>query len=99
MMGSMTMDIPRSAVLVDVRTTDGRGFTPEEVASRCVDKLIHVSDSAPPAIRDQAIAYRGEIAKVIAHFMREAIASDRTTIYNAIKDAGHPDMADLIRRL
>lgn len=98
-MSGMMMDPPRNAVLVDVRTTSGRGFRPEEVAARCVDKLIHVSDSAPPAIRDQAMAYRMEIAKVITHFMHEAIASDRTTIYNALVDAGHPDMADLIRRL
>jgi hypothetical protein len=32
-------------------------------------------------------------------FMKEAIQSDRTTVCNAIKDAGHHDLADLIRRL
>jgi len=37
--------------------------------------------------------------KVIASYMKEAINSDRTTIYNAIKDAGHPELAELIRRL
>jgi hypothetical protein len=37
--------------------------------------------------------------KIIAHYMKEAIRSDRTTVYNAIKDAGHPDLAELIRRL
>ena len=99
MTSGMTMDLPRNAVLVDVRTTTGRGFTPDEVAERCVDKLIFVSDTAPHEVRVQAIAYKDEIAKVIAQFMREAIASDRTTIYNAIRDAGHPEMADLIRRL
>jgi nicotinate-nucleotide pyrophosphorylase len=31
--------------------------------------------------------------------MREAVANDRVTVYNAIKDAGHPDLAELIRRL
>ena len=31
--------------------------------------------------------------------MREAIKSDRTTVYNAINDAGHPELAELIRRL
>lgn len=99
MTGTMMMGLPKDSILVDVRTTSNRGFTPEEVASRCVDKLIHVSDGAPPAIRDQAIAYKNEIAKVVCLFMREAIASDRTTVYNALRDAGHPDLADLIRRL
>ena len=31
--------------------------------------------------------------------MREAIKSDRTTVYNALLNAGQPELADLIRRL
>lgn len=96
---SMTMELPREKVLVNVHTTSGRGFTPEEVAARCADKLISVSDQAPPAIRDQARAFKAQIEMVVALYMREAIASDRTTVYNALKDAGHPELAELIRRL
>jgi len=96
---ALTMDLPRYAPLVEVHTTSGRGETPEEVAARCADKLMHVSDSAPAEIRDQARAFKAHIEQVVAHYMREAIASDRTTVYNAIKDAGHPELAELIRRL
>ena len=85
--------------IVKVHTTDGRGFTPDEVAERCVDKLISVSDTAHPAIRDQARAYKLHMEKVVAYYMREAIRSDRTTVYNALVDAGHPELADAIRRL
>jgi len=31
--------------------------------------------------------------------MKEAIKSDRTTIYNAIKQAGHEKLAEHVRRL
>jgi len=31
--------------------------------------------------------------------MREAIKSDRTTVYNVIKDSGNLELAELIRRL
>ena len=96
---ALTMDLPRYAPLVEVHTTSGRGETPEEVAARCANKLMHVSDSAPAEIRDQARAFKAHIEQVVAHYMREAIASDRTTVYNAIKDAGHPELAELIRRL
>lgn len=96
---AMTMDLPRDKTLVEVHTTSGRGFTPEEVATRCANKLIFVSDQAAPEIRDQARAFKAQIEKVVASYMREAIASDRTTVYNALKDAGHPDLAELIRRL
>jgi hypothetical protein len=84
---------------VDVQTTIKRGFTPEEVAERCANKIISVSEDANPVIRDQAKAFRGHIAKILEFYMREAIKSDRTTVYNAIKDAGHPDLAELIRRM
>lgn len=84
---------------VEVRTTTNRGFTPEEVAERCADKILAVSDQAEAAIRDQAYAFRRRLVKVLCFYMREAIRSDRTTVFNALKDAGHPELADLIRRL
>ena len=84
---------------VDVHTTTNRGFTPEEIAERCANKIISISDSANPAIQAQAHAFRQHIVKVLEFYMREAIKSDRTTVYNAIKDAGHLDLANLIRRL
>lgn len=84
---------------VDVKTTENRGFTPEEVAERCADKIISISDSANPVIRDQARAFKKHLIKVLSLYMREAIKSDRTTVYNALCDAGQKDLAELIRRL
>jgi hypothetical protein len=62
-------------------------------------KVIYISDNTDPNIRDQARAFSNQIEKVIVQYMKEAINSDRTTVYNAIKDAGHPKLAELIRRL
>jgi len=84
---------------VQIQTTDNRGQTPEEVAERCVNKIIGVSDNAHPAIREQAHAYRREMEKIIAIYMRQAIKSDRTTVYNAIRDSGNPKLAEYIRRM
>ena len=84
---------------VTVETTNNRGFTPEETAKRCVDKIVGISDNSHPAIRDQAHAYRKEMEKIIAIYMRQAIKSDRTTVYNAIKDSGNPKLAEYIRRM
>jgi len=90
---------PADDLKFEVHTTSGRGFTPEEIAQRCADKIVAVSDTAPPAIRDQALAYKRNITKVIEFYLREAVKSDRTTVYNAINDAGHPELAELIRRM
>jgi hypothetical protein len=84
---------------VSVQTTSNRGFTPEEVAERCLDRIISVSESAPQALRDQALSYRKSIRAVLLYYMKEAINSDRTTIYNALVDAGQKDLAEAIRRL
>ncbi len=85
--------------IVEVQTTQHRGFTPEEVADRCLTKLLSVSDTAPPAIRDQAIAYKEHMRAVLVFYMKEAVQSDRTTVNNALLNAGHKDLAELIRRL
>ena len=84
---------------VEVHTTTNRGFTPEEIAERCASKIISISDSANPAIQAQAHAFRQHIVKVLEFYMREAINSDRTTVYNAILDSGNQELAELIRRM
>lgn len=84
---------------VGVHTTSNRGFTPEEVAERCLDKIIYVSEDAMPAVKDQANAFRNSIRAVLVFYMKEAIHSDRTTVYNALCDAGQKDLAEMIRRI
>ena len=93
------MDIPRDTPMVGVRTTAGRGFTPEELAAQAAERIVSVSDTAHPAIRDQAIAFKGTIETVVREYLKQAVRSDRTTVYNALNDAGHPELAELIRRL
>lgn len=92
------MNLPSTPV-VSVVTTENRGFTPEELAARCVQRIISVSETAHPAIREQAMAYRTAIEKVVAGYMKEAVTNDRVTVYNALVQAGHPQLAEAIRKL
>jgi len=84
---------------VTVQTTESRGFSPEEVAERCLGKIVQVADSAPPAIRQQAEAFQDQLRAVLVFYMKEAIRSDRTTVCNALSEAGQNDLAEMIRRL
>ena len=93
----LSVDVARP--IVGVRTTENRGFTPEELAEQCMEKVISVADTAPPGLREQARAFSKDIERLVAYYMRQAIRSDRTTVYNALTDAGHPELAELIRRL
>ena len=98
-MFKLDLNVPKDEPIVGVRTTNHRGFTPAELAEQCMEKVISVSDNAHPGIRDQARAFSKHIEKLIAFYMREAVRSDRTTVYNALVDSGNPKLAELIRRL
>ena len=41
-----------------VFTSDNGGHSPEDMAEMALNKIMMVSDNAPPVIRDQAYAHR-----------------------------------------
>lgn len=81
---------------VMVMTTEGRGFTPEEIAERALDKIIYVGAQSHPAIRDQAEAFKGNIRQVLVQYMHEAVRSHNVTLVNKFKQAGHPELIPIL---
>ena len=92
----MSVQLPALLSGVSVQTTEGRGFTPEELAERALDKIIAVGETSHPVIRDQALAFRGRLRNVLILYMKEAVKSDRTTIANRLRDSGHPELLKLL---
>ena len=84
---------------VQVHTTQNRGFTPEEITERAVDKLIEISDTADEMVKAQALVYKDRIRQLILFYMKEAIKSDRTSLCAMLVKQGHSDMAKIIRKL
>jgi hypothetical protein len=93
------MDMGTAIGPVTVITTDNRGQTPEEVAERCLAKLMYISKDAPEPIRQQAEKFRAHMYYVLVQYMNEAVKSDRTTVCAELTKQGHADVAELIRRL
>jgi len=81
---------------VMVMSTQGRGFTPEEIAERALDKIIAVSGNAPPVIAEQAHAFRENIRRVLVHYLQEAVRSHNTTIINKLTNAGYPELTAIL---
>jgi hypothetical protein len=81
---------------VMVMATEGRGFTPEEIAERALDKIIYVGSQAHPAIRDQAEAFKDSIRVVLVHYMHEAVRSHNVTLVNKFKQAGHSELIPIL---
>ncbi len=94
-MFKIDVSVPQNEQVVGVKTTNNRGFTPDELAEQCVQKIISVSDDAHPGIRDQARAFSKHLEKLVEYYMRQAIRSDRTTVYNAIKMRVIPNWLNL----
>jgi len=81
---------------VSVATTNGRGWTPDELADRAIEKIIYVGSESHPAIRDQAIAFRGAVRSVIKTYLEEAVNQDRATIAIRLHEAGHSNLVHLL---
>lgn len=82
--------------IVQVRTTNGRGQTPEEISEEAVDRILYVGENVHPVIRDQAKAFKDQIRLIMIHYMKQAIKSDRTTLAARFKSAGHGELVKLL---
>jgi hypothetical protein len=82
---------------VTVHSTSGRGFTPEELAERALDKIVYVGSKSHPVIRDQAEAFKNNLRVVLIQYLQQAVRSDRTTIANRLREAGHPELTILLK--
>ncbi len=84
---------------VEVVTTNNTGLGVDYWADRATDKIISVSAEAPPAIREQAEAFKENVRSVMTYYMKQAILSERTTICGTLSSQGHNDIAEIIRRI
>tara|TARA_R100000544_G_C2209541_1_gene51134 strand:+ start:482 stop:772 length:291 start_codon:yes stop_codon:yes gene_type:complete len=84
---------------VKVVTTNNTGLGVDHWAERATDHIISVSAEAPPAIREQAEAFKKNVHSVVTYYMKQAIVSERTTICGTLSSQGHNDMAEIIRRI
>jgi hypothetical protein len=84
---------------VSVMTSDGGGHSTEQIVELAMDKIMSVSNTAPPAIRDQAEAFQNHLRDVLYHYMELARREERANIANKMSQAGNSEMAELVRRI
>jgi hypothetical protein len=81
---------------VTIHSTSGRGFTPEELAEMALDKIVYVGSKSHPVIREQAEAFKNNLRIVLIQYLQQAVHSDRTTIANRLREAGHPELTIIL---
>ena len=84
---------------VNVMTAEEGGLNTEQIDELAMDKIMKVSDTAPPAIRDQAEAFQNHLRVVLYQYMELARREERASIANKMNKAGNSEMADLVRRI
>lgn len=83
---------------VTVMTTNNRGHSIDEVSELLLRRIISVADTAPPAIRAQAVEFQDSLRTLIRHYMAEAVRSDRMTIAAKLRNDA-PHIADILSTL
>lgn len=84
---------------VTVATTNNEGLSPEYWAERCLDRIVYVADNSDSIIKQQALEFKDQIRLALVQYIKQAIKSDRTTLYNLLLGQGNKEMAELLRRL
>tara|TARA_R110000822_G_scaffold5810_2_gene24808 strand:+ start:75 stop:371 length:297 start_codon:yes stop_codon:yes gene_type:complete len=82
-----------------VKTSNNGGHSFDTVAQMCVDKLMSVSETAPKEIKAQADAFKSQMLTVVLHYIKMAAKEDRSTVCKKLREAGHTDLAEQLRRL
>jgi hypothetical protein len=82
-----------------VVTSSNGGHSPEQIAELCVNRLIQVSDAAPPELAQQARAFRRQMLAVVLHYVKMAAAEDRSTVVAKLEQAGFSDLSKQIKGL
>jgi len=90
------MDLNKGDIKFEVHTTSHRGHTPEEIAEFALAKIMYVSKDANPLIREQAEAFKDYIREVLVKYLKQAVQSDRTTLANKLRNAGHSELIKLL---
>ena len=84
---------------VNVHTSQKGGLTNEQVADLAVSKIVSISDSAPPHVRQQANTFKEHLKKVLYHYLLLARSEERASIVHILRSNGQKEMAEYIRRL
>ena len=64
-----------------VKTSNYGGLPLEELTELCVNRIIGVSETAPPEIREQAKYFREALERTISEYLSRAAQSERASCW------------------
>jgi|TARA_R100000388_G_scaffold12887_1_gene10597 hypothetical protein len=85
--------------LIEAKTSNYGGHSPEFWAERLAEKIVSSSDSEDPYIQEQAKAYKDLIYKVCLIYIKNALKSYKATLIQDFIKQGDTELADIIKRI
>jgi hypothetical protein len=82
-----------------VKTSENGGLSIEDLTEACVSKILSVSETAPPQIKEQARFFQDKLQNVIFHYLNQAAQSQKDTCVQVCLKAGEQNAANILRRL
>ena len=84
---------------VGVATSDNGGLSNEQISKLATNKIVSISENAPEPIKQQAHIFADNVRNVLHYYIELAKKEERATICHQLREAGHKDLAETIRRM
>lgn len=84
---------------VEVIATSGRGLNPDELTKMLLPKLIYIGPDVPADVRAAGEEQMHRMEMLLKHYFTQAQRSERTSIFNVLMNAGHPDAANIVKEI
>tara|TARA_B100001093_G_scaffold518045_1_gene601531 strand:- start:9596 stop:9883 length:288 start_codon:yes stop_codon:yes gene_type:complete len=84
---------------VTVKTSNNGGLSTQDLAEICADKIISVSETADPAIREQALFFKNNVKNLLEYWINQAKQSEKDRCMQILLQGGYEEAANILRRL
>ena len=71
----------------------------EQISKLATNKIVSISENAPEPIKQQAHIFADNVRNVLHYYIELAKKEERATICHQLREAGHKDLAETIRRM
>ena len=87
------------AGIIKIVSSNNGGLSNDQISEMAANRIVAVSETAPEPIRQQAQAFSENVRNVVHYHIELARREERATICHNLRKAGHPDLADTVRRI
>jgi len=84
---------------VQVKTSNNGGLSTQDLVQICADKIISISETADPAIREQALFFKENLKNLLEYWMNQAKQSEKDRCVQNLIQGGYEEAANILRRL